>query len=182
MTVGKFPQGKLMNTVVLGLGNTLLGDDGVGIHAVNQLQREWNGHDGVRFVDGRGELITGGGKVVKNAAGFDLSKLMVGSTGRLGVLTELTFKVFPQPLHRSTITVQCRDLEDALTTLGELAGGPWDLEALDLEPPATLKIRLAGHPEPLKDRCRTLSQTIDRPFDILDGDAEIPVVRLDRHD
>ena len=97
---------------------------------------------------------------------------MVGSTGRLGVLTELTFKVFPQPLHRSTITVQCRDLDDALTTLGELAGGAWDLEALDLEPPMTLKIRLAGHPEPLKGRCRMLSQAIDRPIDILDGDAE----------
>src|SRR5690606_9356314 len=52
---------------------------------------------GIRFVDGRGALVQGGGKVVKNAAGFDLPKLMVGSLGRLGILTELTFKVFPAP-------------------------------------------------------------------------------------
>ncbi|NJN81466.1 MAG: FAD-binding protein, partial [Caldilineaceae bacterium] len=52
---------------------------------------------GVRFVDGRGRLVRGGGKVVKNAAGFDLPKLFVGSLGTLGLLVETTFKVFPQP-------------------------------------------------------------------------------------
>src|SRR5205823_1666501 len=44
---------------------------------------------GVRFVDGRGRLVAGGGKVVKNAAGFDLPKLLVGSIGRLGAIAEL---------------------------------------------------------------------------------------------
>ncbi|MEM7385473.1 MAG: FAD-binding protein, partial [Verrucomicrobiota bacterium] len=52
---------------------------------------------GIRFVDGRGDLITGGGTVVKNAAGFDLPKFFAGSLGRFGILTELTFKVFPSP-------------------------------------------------------------------------------------
>lgn len=52
---------------------------------------------GARFVDGTGKLVHGGGKVVKNAAGFDLPKLMVGGMGRLGVLIDLTFKVFPAP-------------------------------------------------------------------------------------
>ena len=52
---------------------------------------------GVRFVDGSGRLAAGGGKVVKNAAGFDLPKLMVGSLGRLGVIVELSLKVFPTP-------------------------------------------------------------------------------------
>src|SRR5262249_53592058 len=49
---------------------------------------------GIRFVDGRGQLLRMGGKVVKNAAGFDLPKFFVGSMGRFGVLGELTFKVF----------------------------------------------------------------------------------------
>ena len=43
-------------------------------------------------------LINAGGKVVKNAAGFDIPKFLVGSLGRFGVMTELTFKVFPGPI------------------------------------------------------------------------------------
>ena len=53
---------------------------------------------GVRFVNGGGEIVRAGGKVVKNAAGFDIPKLMVGSLGQLGVLVELSFKVFPRYL------------------------------------------------------------------------------------
>jgi len=52
---------------------------------------------GARFLDGDGELVGGGGRVVKNAAGFDLPRLLVGSMGRLGVLVEVAFKVFPAP-------------------------------------------------------------------------------------
>ena len=47
-----------------------------------------------------GKLINAGGKVVKNAAGFDIPKFLVGSMGRLGAITELTFKVFPRPSRR----------------------------------------------------------------------------------
>ena len=53
---------------------------------------------GVQFISSDGAVINAGGKVVKNAAGFDIPKLLVGSLGRLGVMTELTFKVFPQPV------------------------------------------------------------------------------------
>src|SRR5690606_22830564 len=53
---------------------------------------------GVRFVDGLGNVVTAGGRVVKNAAGYDMPKLMVGSCGYLGALVEVTLKVFPSPL------------------------------------------------------------------------------------
>ena len=59
---------------------------------------------GVRFVDGRGRLLRMGWQGGKNAAGFDLPKFFVGSLGRFGVLTELTFKVFPAP--SSTMTLK----------------------------------------------------------------------------
>jgi glycolate oxidase FAD binding subunit len=74
---------------------------------------------GVRF-GWQGRLVRGGGKVVKNAAGFDLSKLMVGSLGRLGVLVELTFKVFPGPEAYTTLKLDYSHLEVALTDIFRL--------------------------------------------------------------
>ena len=52
---------------------------------------------GLRFVSGRGRVISGGGKVVKNVAGYDLSRMMAGSAGSLGLLTRLTFRVIQKP-------------------------------------------------------------------------------------
>jgi glycolate dehydrogenase FAD-binding subunit len=52
---------------------------------------------GLRLVDGTGALVSGGGKVVKNVAGYDLPKLHVGALGTLGVVLEATFKVQPRP-------------------------------------------------------------------------------------
>ncbi len=110
---------------------------------------------GVRFVDGRGRLVRGGGKVVKNAAGFDLPKLMVGSLGRLGVLVELSFKVFPAPAAHRTLRVPCAGAAAGLAALERAAGLPLDLEALDLDctgPQPALLARLGGPPAALPAR------------------------------
>lgn len=87
---------------------------------------------GVRFVDGQGRLVRGGGKVVKNAAGFDLPKLLVGSMGRLGVIVEASFKVFPQPPQYATVRAPQPTLDDALTAIARLNSSTFDIEALDL--------------------------------------------------
>lgn len=115
---------------------------------------------GVRFVDGYGRLIRAGGKVVKNAAGFDLPKFMVGSLGRYGVLAELSFKVFPQPTAYTTLQISYNRLETAMHALFKVATRPFDLEALDLWPQNgghwQLFLRLGGLAEGLPDRRRRL--------------------------
>lgn len=112
---------------------------------------------GVRFVDGQGQLVRGGGKVVKNAAGFDFPKLMVGSLGQFGVLVELSFKVFPRPQTYMTLKAPQRTLTRALETLNKLATTVFDIDALDLVlPEATLLIRLGGWSNTLPDRLERL--------------------------
>ncbi len=126
----------------------------------------------VRFIDGTGRLVTGGGKVVKNAAGFDLPKLMIGSLGRLGVLVQLSFKVFPRPEATTTLRVDLGSTEAALTTMAALGRGPLDLDALDLEPPGRLILRLGGAKETLPARAARLESLLDAPAEHLDDEAD----------
>lgn len=86
---------------------------------------------GVQFVDGEGRLLRMGGKVVKNAAGFDLPKFFVGSAGRFGVLTELTFKVFPRPAATRTLRLEAKDAAAKARILTEAANTRWELDALE---------------------------------------------------
>ena len=116
---------------------------------------------GARYVDGTGEVVRTGGKVVKNAAGFDISKLMVGSLGALGILVELTFKVFPKPEAYATLRVSHPTLDDALATLHRLTGSPMEFFAIDLEPApdgAILEVRLGGLEAALPDRLARLRE------------------------
>jgi glycolate oxidase FAD binding subunit len=99
---------------------------------------------GVRVVDGEGRVIRSGGKVVKNAAGFLLHHGMVGSLGRFGVLTEVTFKVFPQPEARRTVTVECDSVDAAFAAARRVEQLRCDCEAIDFDERGRLSIGLAG--------------------------------------
>ena len=100
---------------------------------------------GARVVDGRGRLIASGGQVVKNAAGFLLHHALVGSAGRLGVIAEVSLKVFPRPEATRTLVVRAGALADALAVHERLRLANLDLDALDLDgPSATVSARLAG--------------------------------------
>ncbi|MDO8543707.1 MAG: FAD-binding protein [Opitutaceae bacterium] len=93
---------------------------------------------GIRFVDGEGRLLRLGGKVVKNAAGFDLPKFFIGSAGRFGVLAELSFKVFPRPAASRTLRLEAADFGAKVKLFAALANSRWEIDALDapLEEPA----------------------------------------------
>ena len=105
---------------------------------------------GVKFCSGDGEVINAGGKVVKNAAGFDIPKLLVGSIGRLGAMVELTFKVFPHPGRQHTLAVACASPQQALERMATAASSQWELDAIDYRPERdgeTVFLRLAGPDE-----------------------------------
>jgi glycolate oxidase FAD binding subunit len=76
---------------------------------------------GIHAVDGRGVAFKGGGRVVKNVAGYDFCKLLCGSLGTLGVITQLAFKVKPLPEQSATILSQCTDPAVADSILDRLA-------------------------------------------------------------
>jgi len=130
---------------------------------------------GAKVIDGRGRVVSGGGRVVKNAAGFDLPKLMVGSAGRLGVIVELSCKVFPRPDRYATVVFEPATFAASLAALGALARGPVALVALELAPPTTVTARLAGAAELLDQRVARLRELVDAPSLRIDPDAEAPL-------
>lgn len=136
---------------------------------------------GVHFVDGKGQLVRSGGKVVKNSAGFDLPKFMVGSLGRYGIFVDLSFKVFPEPPAYMSLQITYPALQPALQAIYRLATTPFDLEALDLVPLEAprfgLLIRLGGLEEALFERAERLqsflvSKTEAQAAEIIEGEAE----------
>jgi glycolate oxidase FAD binding subunit len=106
---------------------------------------------GAQFVDGLGRALRVGGRVVKNAAGFDLPKFFVGSLGRFGVLAELTFKVFPAAPASVTLRLTAADPEAAARILVEATSARWELQAADMPTGSyDVFVRLAGPAQALR--------------------------------
>jgi glycolate oxidase FAD binding subunit len=132
---------------------------------------------GVRMLNGKGEVLDFGGRVMKNVAGYDLSRLMVGSLGILGVLLEVSIKVMPRPTGQITL-VQEQDQATALALMQRWAG-----QALPITGTAWLNgrlhLRLAGSEEALSETQRILGGV---PMAPADADAFWIAVREQRLD
>ena len=97
---------------------------------------------GVRMINGRGEDLRFGGRVMKNVAGYDVSRLMVGSMGTLGVLLEISIKVLPVPRAEETLVFELG--HDEVTTMqGNWARKPSPISATSYNE-GLLHIRLSG--------------------------------------
>ncbi len=83
---------------------------------------------GVKLVDGTGQVLDFGGQVMKNVAGYDVSRLVAGSLGTLGVLAEVTLKVLPKPVAEQTLVFDIGE-DEAITRLNQWGGQPLPVSA-----------------------------------------------------
>jgi len=97
---------------------------------------------GVGIIDGRGERLRFGGQVMKNVAGYDVSRLMCGSFGTLALVTEVTLKVLPRPVAELTLTFEMPQ-DRAIMQMNQWAGLPLPVSASAWHD-GVLTIRLSG--------------------------------------
>ena len=117
---------------------------------------------GVRFVDGRGDVIKNGGRVMKNVTGYDLAKLMAGSWGTLGVLSEVAFKLLPAAPTQATVIV---DLPAGAATVALAAalGSPFDVSGAGWVPGVGAVVRVEGLAQSVQYRAEKLASLL-APF------------------
>lgn len=97
---------------------------------------------GVQVIDGRGELLRFGGRVIKNVAGFDVARLMAGSLGTLGLIVEVSLKTVPRPKAQCTLQFEL-DQPTALERLSQWAARPLPISATAWRD-GRLLVRLSG--------------------------------------
>ena len=97
---------------------------------------------GARIIDGRGDDLRFGGRVIKNVAGYDVSRLMTGAMGTLGVLLDLSFKVLPKPVEDVTLRFELAEAI-AIRQFNEWAGKPLPISATSWHEGVAM-LRLSG--------------------------------------
>ena len=121
---------------------------------------------GVSLINGRAEPLTFGGQVMKNVAGYDVSRLMAGSWGTLGLLTEVSLKVLPVAPAEATLRFECNQA-DALRKLHAWGGQPLPLNAscwVQDGGVGTLYVRLRGAVAAVQAACRLRARAWEAPF------------------
>jgi glycolate oxidase FAD binding subunit len=99
---------------------------------------------GMHFATLEGKLVESGGMVVKNVAGLDMSKLIVGSFGTLAAIAVLNFKVIPEPPCQRTFRFSFAGLEEAVAARDAILKSPLDPAAIDLLNPAAVAMVAEG--------------------------------------
>lgn len=120
---------------------------------------------GVRFVDGTGTVIKNGGRVMKNVTGYDLVKLLAGSRGTLGVLSEVSFKVQALPEAEATLVIGGLGDEAGLAALRRALGSPFDISGAARHSGQSL-IRVEG-------MAGSVAYRLDRLRALVGGDVEV---------
>lgn len=110
---------------------------------------------GVEIMTAEAEVLRFGGQVMKNVAGYDVSRLMAGSLGTLGLLLSVSLKVLPLPECERTLVWQCHDLE-ARRWMIDIARKPWPVSAMAYAA-GTLRVRLSGSADGVEEAATALA-------------------------
>jgi glycolate oxidase FAD binding subunit len=119
---------------------------------------------GVRLINGKGEVLRFGGEVMKNVAGYDLSRLMAGAQGTLGILLDVSLKVLPRPAVELTLVFDLSPAE-AIRRFNHWAGQPLPLSAACHDGERAY-VRLAGN------EAAVHAAHVRLGGEVLDGEAE----------
>jgi glycolate oxidase FAD binding subunit len=129
---------------------------------------------GVRYVDGTGTVVKNGGRVMKNVTGYDLVKLMSGSWGTLGVLTEVSLKVLPKPESAACVMIDGLSNADAVAAMAKALGSPFEVSGA-----AHLPVGAGGQPVTMlrvEGFAGSVTYRADRVAGLFDGQS----VRIER--
>lgn len=132
---------------------------------------------GAVLMDGHGERLAFGGQVMKNVAGYDVSRLLAGSLGTLGLILEVSLKVLPLPLREATLQFDCAEIA-ALRMMNDWAGKPLPVSASCWHD-GVLTLRLSGAEAAVTAAQATLGGSVVAP-----GEASVfwTALREQTHD
>jgi glycolate oxidase FAD binding subunit len=131
---------------------------------------------GVRFVDGTGTVVKNGGRVMKNVTGYDLVKLMAGSRGTLGVLTEVSFKVQALPEAEATLVIEGLGDAAGLQALRVALGSPFDVSGAARHTGRSL-VRVEGMAGSVAYRVGRLRAVVGGEAMVVEGEASAALWR-----
>jgi glycolate oxidase FAD binding subunit len=131
---------------------------------------------GVRFVDGSGMVVKNGGRVMKNVTGYDLVKLLAGSRGVLGVLSQVSFKVQAVPEAEATLVVEGLGDEAGLTALRAALGSPFDVSGVARVSGRSL-VRVEGLEGSVSYRVGRLGELVGGEVSVVEAEASAALWR-----
>ena len=141
---------------------------------------------GARLLDGRGEALNFGGRVIKNVAGFDIARSLVGSLGTLGVILEASIRVIPAYQQEITLAFEHARAADHVKWINELGSEPWPISASAWCDGQSL-LRLSGSEQGVAEaRAQLGGEIVDSPWQALreqshpffDGDEDLTRVAV----